>query len=103
MTDTAAVLVLVTDADQRKTVQRRLAELEVMAIPVLADHAAAAIERFHPISALLDEAHAALAPDDFLRVSCSHRVRLVTLPHACLMATIGEMAMLDAVTPSPAF
>lgn len=97
MADSPAVLVLVNDADQRERVRRRLIEMEVVPIPVRADRAAAAVEQYHPIAALLDEAHAAMAPDDFLETTCTHHVRLLTLPDPAFAATIGDSVLESAI------
>ncbi|HEY9229836.1 MAG TPA: hypothetical protein VIP11_24505 [Gemmatimonadaceae bacterium] len=96
MLDAPAVLVLVNDADQRERVRKRLIELEVVPIPVRADRAVAAVEQYRPIAALLDEAHAAMAPDDFLETTCTHHVRLLTLPDPPYDASIGDSVLESA-------
>ncbi len=77
--DTPSVLVLVKDADQRQRIMRRLIELEVVPVVVQSDAALAAIERYHPIAAVLDEPHAAMAPEDFLTSSWQCGMHLVTI------------------------
>jgi hypothetical protein len=95
------VLLLVNNVEQRETVRRRLIELEVVPITVRADGATAAVERYHPIAALMDDAHAALAPEDFLESTCTHRVRLVTLPAHTLADAISDSVLRDVVSPRP--
>jgi len=80
--DNPAVLVLVNDADERDAVRRRLIEIDVIPLIVRADRATAAVERFHPVAAVLDDAHAAVATADFLAMTSVHRVRLLTLPRS---------------------
>lgn len=96
MTDTPAVLVLVNDSVARENIRQRLIELEVLPIPVRADRAIAAVREFRPIAAVLDEAHAASAPDEFLESTCSHHVRLITLPDERDQSSIREIALRDA-------
>jgi len=96
MTDTPAVLVLVNDSVAREDIRRRLIALEVIPIPVRADRATAAVREFHPIAVVLDEAHAASAPDEFLESTCSHHVRLITLPDDVAESSVRDMALRDA-------
>jgi len=96
-----SVLLLVNDMEQRENVRRRLIEMEVIPISVRADRATAAVAQYHPIAALLDEAHAAMAPEDFLEMVCSHRVRLVTLPDPPLSDAISESVLHNVVRPRP--
>lgn len=96
MTDTPAVLLLVNDSVLREEIRLRLIELEVLPIPVRADRATAAVREFRPIAALLDEAHAACAPDEFLESTCSHHVRLITLPHDLAEPMVRDLALRNA-------
>jgi hypothetical protein len=98
MTDSPAVLVLVNDSAAREDVRQRLTALDVVPIPVRADRAVDALREFRPIAVVLDEAHAASAPDDFLETTSSHRVRLVTLPDANAESSARETALVDAAT-----
>ena len=103
MSETPAVLVLVANADQREVVRRQLMTLEVWPIAVHAERAAAAVERFQPISALIDETTAHAASDDFLETACTHHVRLVSLSDA--ESDYGgaiDAALENAVRPRPA-
>lgn len=77
--DSPSVLVLVRNADQRQRIMRRLIELEVVPVAVQSDRALAAIEQYHPIAAVLDEPHAAMAPEDFLVSSWECGMHLVTI------------------------
>jgi len=95
------VLLLVNDLEQREIVRRRLLELEVVPITVRADRATAAVERYRPIAALLDDAHAALAPEEFLESTCTHRVRLVTLPAHTLADPISDSVLRDVTSRRP--
>lgn len=96
MTDSPAVLVLVNDSIAREDIRQRLIELEVIPISVRADRATAAVREFRPIAVVLDEAHAASAPDEFLESTCSHHVRLITLPGDLGESSIRDMALRDA-------
>ena len=89
---------LVNDSAAREDVRRRLIALDVLPIPVRADRAVAALREYRPIAAVLDEAHAASAPDDFLETTTSHRVRLVTLPDAVAEPSAHDMALVAAAT-----
>src|ERR1700748_1315793 len=75
-----AVLVLVNDAEQRDCLRQRLLDFDVTPILVRANYAAAAVEEFRPIAVFLDEAHTAVAPEEFLRTTSSYAVRLMTIP-----------------------
>jgi len=97
-----AVLVLVTNADRREAVRQRLAQFDVLPIPVRAARATEAVSQFRPIAVVIDEAHAATAPDEFLQMTCAHRVRLVTLPEDLDVEWLSPMAIQNAVTPRPA-
>src|SRR3954463_12992611 len=99
MTDSPAVLVLVNDSAAREDVRQRLTELEVRPIAVRADRAVDGVREFLPIAVVLDEAHASSAPDEFLESTCSHRVRLITLPDAVREPSARELALRDAATP----
>jgi hypothetical protein len=101
MSDTPAVLVLVANADQREIVRRRLMTLDVRPIAVHAARAAAAVERYQPISVLIDDASASAASDAFLETACTHHVRLVSVSDSDAYATI-DAALQDAVRPRPA-
>ena len=80
MQQNPAVLLMVNDVVERDRLRQRLIDLDVIPILVRANYAAAAVEEFRPIAAFLDEAHTAVAPEDFLRVTSSHAVRLLTVP-----------------------
>ena len=75
--------------------------MEVIPISVRADRATAAVQQYQPIAALLDEPHAALAPEDFLETVCSHRVRLVTLPDPPLSDAVSDSVLYNVVRPRP--
>ena len=102
MMDTPAVLVLVTNADRREVVRRRLITLEVRPIAVHTDRAADAVERYQPISAVIDDASATAASDDFLESACTHHVRLVSLSETDGHTGAIDAALQDAITPRPA-
>jgi hypothetical protein len=103
MTERPAVLLLVNDDAYRTVLSTRLVDLNVRPILVRAEAATRAVEQYVPISAIMDEAHAASAPDDFLAAVCSQHVRLLTLPDHRLGQTISDVVLLDAATPRPAF
>src|SRR5262245_65864341 len=94
-----AVLVLVTNADRREAVRQRLAQFDVLPIPVRAARATEAVSQFHPLAGVIDEAHAATAPDESLQMTCAHRVRLVTLPEALHVEWLSPIAPQCAVAP----
>ena len=96
-----AVLLLMTNDLQREVVRRHLMDMEVVPIAVRADRALNAIEEFRPITVVLDEAHAAMAPDDFLESTCSHHVRLLTWPDFPPAHGVGDSMLRDAVMPPP--
>jgi hypothetical protein len=98
MIDSPAVLVLVKDSAAREDVRQRLTELEVRPIAVRADRAIEAVREFRPIAVVLDEAHAASAPDDFLESTCSHHVRLITLPDDLREPSARDLALRDAAS-----
>lgn len=98
MQDNPAVLVLVKDADDRDAVRRRLIEIDAIPLIVRRDRATAAIERYHPVAAVVDEAYAAVAPEDFLAMTSVHCVRVLTLPSSRL-SEIGDAALREAVAP----
>jgi hypothetical protein len=75
--------------------------MDVTPIAVFADIAIEAIDEFRPITAVLDEAHAALAPDAFLESACAHHVRLVTWPHPLAAQSIGDSMLRDATMVRP--
>jgi hypothetical protein len=102
MTDTPAVLVLVVNADRREVVRRRLIGLDVIPIAVPADGAANAVERYQPISVLIDDASATAASDDFLATACAHHVRLVSLCEGEGQGVAVDAALENAVFPRPA-
>jgi hypothetical protein len=95
----STVLVLVNDADARDAVRRRLIDLDAIPLIVRADHAAAAIEWYRPIAAVLDATHAARASAGFLATTSAHRVRLLTLPDPRVGPGIGDDALREAVAP----
>ena len=101
MSDTPAVLVLILNADRREQVRQRLSELDVTAVLVRANDAIDAVERLRPISVVIDEAHAATAPDDFLETACMHHVRLVALPDYELLSDTRDAALRYAAAPLP--
>ena len=101
MSDAPAVLVLVANADRREIVRRRLMQLDVTPIAVRTERAAAAVERYLPIAALIDDASANAASDDFLERACTHHVRLVSLSESEAYGAI-DAALQDAVRPRPA-
>jgi len=101
MTENPAVLLLVTDADRREAVRRRLIEMEVFPIAVRADRATEAVSRYRPIAALIDEWHAAVAADDFLESACTNHMRLVSLPDADAAGVLSDDALWNAATPRP--
>ena len=98
MTENPAVLLLVTDANRREAVRRRLIEMEVFPI---ADRATEAVSRYRPIAALIDEWHAAVAADDFLESACTNHMRLVSLPDADAAGALSDDALWNAATPRP--
>jgi hypothetical protein len=102
MSDTPAVLVLVANADRREVVRRRLLGLEVRPIAVHAERAADAVERYQPISALIDDTNATAASDDFLETACTHHVRLVSLSESDRHGVAIDAALQNAVRPRPA-
>jgi len=89
MRQNSTVLLLVHNADEREAVSRRLADLDVTPIVVHADRAVDAVERYCPIAAVLDQAHASTAPDRFLAVTSSKGVRLLTLSYPLFGAAIS--------------
>lgn len=95
----STVLVLVNDADTRDAVRRRLIDIDAIPLIVRADRATAAIERYRPVAAVLDQAHAARASVGFLATTSAHRVRLLTLPDPTLAPEIGDDALREAVSP----
>jgi hypothetical protein len=95
----ATVLVLVNDADERDAVRRLLIDLDAIPLIVRADRAAAAIEWYRPIAAVLDKTHAAKASAGFLATTSAHRVRLLTLPDSHSAAGAGHEALREAVRP----
>jgi len=101
MTENPAVLLLVTDADRREAVRRRLIEMEVFPIAVRADRATEAVSRYRTIAALIDEWHAAVAADDFLESACTNHMRLVSLPDADAAGALSDDALWNAATPRP--
>ena len=101
MRDSPAVLVLVANADRREAIRRELVDLKVRPISVAADRAIEAVSEFRPIAVLLDDAHASTAPDEFLEATCTHRVRLVTMPDVDETGGAREAALRNAVKPRP--
>jgi hypothetical protein len=101
MTDNPAVLLLVTNADRREAVRRRLIEMEVLPIAVRVDRATEAVSRYRPIAALIDDWQAAVAADDFLECACTNHVRLVSLPHSDDTNASSDDALWNAATPRP--
>ena len=99
MNDRPVVLMLVTNADQRETVRRQLDRFDVVPVAVSADDATAALSVYRPVSVILDEAHAALAPDVFLEAACARHVRLVTLPEPSPSEVASEAAVQNAASP----
>lgn len=99
MTDRPVVLMLVTNADQRETVRRQLNNFEVVPVVVSAEHAIEALSVYRPVSVILDEAHAAVAPDEFLEAACARHVRLVTLPESSPIGDASEAAIQNAASP----
>lgn len=79
MSDREAVLVLVKDERRRERVRDELARLNVNGYAVRASDATISIFTMRPIAAVLDEAHAAVAPDDFLEMTHRRGVELLTL------------------------
>ncbi|HEY4303742.1 MAG TPA: hypothetical protein VGM82_04710 [Gemmatimonadaceae bacterium] len=79
MTDREAVLVLVKDDRRRERVRDELARLNVNGYAVRASDATISIFTMRPIAAVLDEAHAAVAPDDFMEMTHLRGVELLTL------------------------
>lgn len=99
MIDQPAVLVLVANADRREAVRRRLTEFHVVPVAVRAARATEAIAQLHPIAVVIDEAHAATAPDEFLAMTGAHRVRLVTLPDTDLTGQASDAMLRRAALP----
>ena len=64
MRERPVVLLLVANADQRESARRELAALDVCPVAVAADTATEALSFYRPISVVLDEAHAAVAPEE---------------------------------------
>ena len=79
MSDREAILVLVKDERRRERVRDELARLNVNGYAVRASDATISIFTMRPIAAVLDEAHAAVAPDDFLEMTHRRGVELLTL------------------------
>jgi len=79
MSDREAVLVLVKDEQRRERVRDELARLNVNGYAVRAWDATISLFTMRPIAAVLDEAHAAVAPDDFLEMTRRQGVELLTL------------------------
>jgi hypothetical protein len=96
MRENSTVLLLVHNAVEREAVSRRLADLDVTPIVVHADRAVEAVERYCPIAAVLDQAHASTAPDRFLALTSSRGVRLLTLSYPLFGAAISAAALGDA-------
>lgn len=101
MHDRPIVLMLVSNADQRESVRRELTARNVRPVAVAADRAMEALAVYRPISVILDEAHAAVAPEDFLEAACARHVRLVTLPDSSPTADASEAAIRNAAAPIP--
>lgn len=99
MRERPVVLLLVANADQRESARRELAALDVCPVAVAADTATEALSFYQPISVVLDEAHAAVAPEEFFELTCARRVRLVTLPDSHRPAEVSEAALRDAASP----
>lgn len=72
-------------------------DMEAVPIVVRADRATEAIEQYRPVAAVLDDAHAATASEEFLEATCAYRVRLLTLPDPRFALVIGDSALRDAV------
>lgn len=72
-------------------------DMEAVPIIVRADRATAAIEQYRPVAAVLDDAHAATASEEFLEATCAYRVRLLTLPDPRFAFVIGDSGLRDAV------
>ncbi len=79
MSDREAVLVLVKDERRRERVRDELARLNVNGYAVRASDATISIFTMRPIAAVLDEAHSAVAPDDFLEMTYRRGIQLLTL------------------------
>ncbi|HEY4132807.1 MAG TPA: hypothetical protein VGM50_19495 [Gemmatimonadaceae bacterium] len=75
-------------------------DFDVIPILVRANYPAAAVEEFRPIAVLLDEAHTAVAPEDFLRAASSHDVRVLTIPDARFQTPIRDADLRIAVSRS---
>jgi hypothetical protein len=103
MRERPVVLMLVTNADQRETVRRQLNEFDVVPIAVSADDAIQALSVYRPVSVILDEAHAAVAPDAFLEAVCARHVRLVTLPESSPVTDASQAAVQNAAAPRAEF
>jgi hypothetical protein len=99
----ATVLVLVNDADKRDAIRRQLIDLDAIPLIVRADRAAAAVEWYRPIAAVLDKTHAARASAGFLATTSAHRVRLLTLPDPHDAPGIGDDALREAVAGGARF
>lgn len=95
----ATVLVLVNDADERDAVRRLLIDLDAIPLIVRADRAAAAIEWYRPVAAVLDKTHAARASASFLATTSAHRVQVLTLPDPLVAAGVRDDALREAVRP----
>jgi hypothetical protein len=68
------VLLLVHDASEREVLSRRLTEVAAIPIAVHADTVIDALQAYKPVAAVLDQAHAATAPDSFLEATCANHV-----------------------------
>ena len=79
MSDQPAVLVLIKDEGRRERVRDELARLNVNGYAVRASDATISIFTMRPIAAVLDGAHAAVAPDDFMEMTHRRDVQLLTL------------------------
>lgn len=82
MMDRPAVLVLVRDGVERGNIERDLREMAVVPVSIRAAGAQAALAHYRPVAVVLDDDHAATAPDAFVSESLARNVRLVAMPSA---------------------
>ena len=102
MQPSPTVLLLVHDANEREVLTRRLTDVAAIPITVHADTAIDALEAYRPVAAVLDQAHAATAPDSFLEATCATHVRLLTLSYPQFADGLDEETLRRAVEP-PAY
>ena len=91
MMDRPAVLVLVRDGVERGNIERDLRAMAVVPVAVRAAGAHAALAHYKPVAVVLDDDHAATAPDAFVSESLARGVRLVAMPAALARPLRSQM------------